>query len=137
MQSIVDKYIGAAIAERRSGPAVLNNVSQQEKTPTQRLSVLSELVDQSQDPLYIGDQLLSFFLPLHNRTPIRISYLFYHMSMTRAVYAKLRAEVLKIGDVALVFEVLKSVKYIQYVIKESSSIRTVNSDIKSSPPRGS
>ncbi|KAM0796832.1 hypothetical protein BDR22DRAFT_965809 [Usnea florida] len=106
---IFDKNIGLAIAERRAGPAVLNNVSQQEETLMERLSVLSELVDQSQDPLYIGDQLLGLFLPLHDGTRIGISYLSYQMSMTPAVYAKLRAEALKLGEVELVFEVLKSV----------------------------
>ena len=35
------------------------------------------------------------------------------------MFAKLRAEVLEMGDVALTFEVLKSMKYLQCVIKES------------------
>ena len=117
--SVFDKYIEPAMAERRAGPALLNKVSQREETPRKRLSVLHELVDLSQDPLFIRDQLISLFLPLHDATPVGISYLFLQMSMAPKVYAKLRAEVLEVGDVTLTFEVLKSMKYVQCVIKES------------------
>ena len=117
--SVFDKYIEPAMDEGRGGPAFSNNVSQREETPRKRLSVLHELINLSQDPLYIRDQLISLFMPLHDGTAIGISYLFFQMSMAPTVYAKLRAEVLEIGDVTLTFEVLKSMKYVQCVIKES------------------
>ena len=119
VSNVFDKYIGPAMAERRAGPTPLNHVFQREEAPIKRPSVLRELVDLSEDPLYIRDQLISLFLPLHNGTPIGISYLFSQMSMAPTIYAKLRAEVLELGDVALTFEVLKSMKYVQCVIKES------------------
>ena len=119
VSSVFDKYIGPAIAERRAGPALLNYVLQrEEEAPMKRLSVLHELVALSEDPLYIRDQLISLFLPFHDGTPIAISYLFSQISMAPTVYAKLRAEVLELGDVPLTFEVLKSMKYVQCVIKE-------------------
>ena len=119
VSSVFDRYIGPAMAERRAGPALPNHELQKEEAPMKRLSVLRELVDLSEDPLYIRDQLISLFLPLHDGTPIGIIDLFSQMSTAPTVFAKLRAEVLELGDVALTFEVLKSMKYVQCIIKES------------------
>ena len=120
VSSVFEKHIRPAIALRHANPALQNHVSQrQEGAPTKRQSVLHELVDQSDDPLYIRDQLISLFLPFHDGTPIALSYLFSQMSTAPTVYAKLRAEVLALGDVALTFAVLKTMKYVQCVIKES------------------
>lgn len=91
-------------------------------TAVDRQSVLSELTYQSKDRLYIRDQLLSVFLPLHNSGPIVISGLFFQVARAPGVFAKVRAEVLEMGDVTLTFEVLKSMKYLQCVIKESQSL---------------
>lgn len=119
VQSVFDKHIEPAIAERLESPVSLNAMSQQEETSTKVHSVLHELIDHSRDPHYIRDQLLSIFLPLHNASPIGIGDLFFQMSRAPGVFAKLRAEVMEFGEVALTFEVLKSMKYLQCVIKES------------------
>lgn len=115
-----DQYINVAMAKRLTTPTHVNGKLNQESRSTERLSVLSELANQSEDPLYVRDQLLSVFLPLHNSGPIVISDVFFQVARTPAVYAKLRAEVLQMGNVELTFEVLKSMKYLQCVLRESS-----------------
>ena len=119
VNSFFDRYIDLAITESLDLSVQVSDVSRQEETPKKRLSVLSELMDQSKDRLYIRDQLLSVFLPLHNSGPIVISNIFFQVARAPEVFAKLRAEVIEIGDVELTFEILKSLKYLQCVIKES------------------
>lgn len=113
-------YINLAMAKRLDTPTYVNEQLKQENNSDKRLSVLSELAKQSEDPLYVRDQLLSVFLPLHNSGPIVISDLFFQVARTPGVYTKLRAEVLEMGEVELTFEVLKSMKYLQCVIRESA-----------------
>ena len=119
VHELFDRHIDRAIIERLGSSGNMIDTSKQEETPKKRLSVLHELTKESQDPLYIRDQLLSVFLPLHNGTPIGISDLFFQVARTPEVFAKVRAEVLEMGDVELTFEALKSMKYLQCVIKES------------------
>ncbi len=105
-----DRYIEVAIS---------GQLGSSKPTAGEQVSVLSELTNQTQNPLYIRDQLLSLFLPLHNSGPIVISDFFFQVARRPEVFSKMRAEVLEMGDVTLTFEVLKSMKYLQCVIRES------------------
>ncbi len=119
IHKIFDHYIDLGINELPKSSVTIKDVSEPRKNSKKRHSMLHELTVQSQDRLFIRDQLLSVFLPLHNGSPIGISNLFFQIARRPEVFQKLRAEVIEMGDVALTFEVLKSMKYVQCVIKES------------------
>lgn len=82
-------------------------------------SLLQELVKETHDHKYIRDQLLSVFLPIHNASPIGISDLFFQLARHPEVWEGLRKESLDIGDQPLTFELLKSMKFLNSVIRES------------------
>ena len=107
-----DSYIEPAVAGHSKSSARVGGTN----TPP---SVLQELVGQTQDRHFIRDQLISLFLPAHNSSAISISGLVFQVARAPEVYAKLRAEVLELGDAELTFDVLQSMRYLQCVIKES------------------
>ncbi|KAL9004179.1 MAG: hypothetical protein Q9188_002994 [Gyalolechia gomerana] len=82
-------------------------------------SLVQELVKETHDRKYIRDQLLSVFLPIHNASPIAISDLFFQLARHPEVWERLRKESLDIGNQPLTFEVLKSMKFLNCVIRES------------------
>ncbi|KAL9604216.1 MAG: hypothetical protein Q9219_000614 [cf. Caloplaca sp. 3 TL-2023] len=87
--------------------------------PEHDFALVKELVEETKDRKYIRDQLLSVFLPIHNASPIAISDLFFQIARNPNVWERLRKESLDAGNQPLTFEVLKSMKYLNCVIRES------------------
>ena len=83
--------------------------------------LLQELVKESQDREFLRDQLVSIFLPTFQALPIGLIDIFFQVARAPRVWKKLRAEALELGDIQLTFEVPKSMRYLQCVLKESES----------------
>ena len=64
-------------------------------------------------------QILNVFLAGHESTAVALGSTFFHLARNHAVWDKLRSEVKTVGDTPLTFELLKNMRYLQYVISES------------------
>lgn len=84
------------------------------------LPLVRELVKETHDHKYIRDQLLSVFLPIHNASPIAISDVFFQLARHPGVWEELRKESLEVGNQPLTFELLKSMRFLNCVIRESA-----------------
>ena len=73
----------------------------------------------TQDRDDIRNQLLNVFLPAHDATAVVLTNVFFNLARHHGVWDKLRREILDIHSEQLTFERLKSLTYLQYVIKET------------------
>ena len=67
----------------------------------------------------IRDQLLNVFLPAHDAIAVALTNVFFNLARHPDVWGKLCQEILSIGSEKLTFERLKSLSYLQFVIKET------------------
>ena len=84
-----------------------------------RLVLARELARETQNPSDIRNQLLNTFLPAHDATSVALTNVFFNLARHPDVYARLRQEVLFIGDAEPTFERLKGLRYLQHVMNET------------------
>ncbi|KAL2043608.1 hypothetical protein N7G274_003915 [Stereocaulon virgatum] len=89
--------------------------------------MLHEFIKDTQDRKFLRDQLLNVFLPARDASSTGLSGLFFHLARNPRVWTKLRSEAPKI-DQPLTFDVLKSMKHLHCVFRESQ----VNLDLSNS-----
>jgi len=115
VHAFVDKHIDLAISlenERKDS-------GRDEYKPNHRYVLLHEMVKLTQDKLDLRSQILAVFMPSRDTTTFLVSNIFHALARNAKVWKKLREEVLAVGDQPLTFELLKSIKYLQWVINES------------------
>ena len=83
-------------------------------------SMLNELVKDTLDQRFIRDQLLNVFIPARDSSAIGVSDLFFQLARNPRVWRLLRSEALELNQ-PITFELLKSMKYLQCVLRESAS----------------
>lgn len=81
--------------------------------------MLPELVKISRDRDFLRDQLVSICLPAFQALPIGLADILFHIARSPRVWTTLRAEAIKLGSRQLSLETLKSMEYLQCVIRES------------------
>ena len=114
----VDKYIDKAIEhQQQEKQAQIDNQGTGEKS-TDRYILLNEMAKQTQDKEDLRSQILAVFMPGRDSTGYALSNVIHVLARRPDVYQKLRGEVLSVRDKPLTFEVLKSMKYTQWVINE-------------------
>lgn len=120
VHKIVDSYIDRAITD-----AKLNNASgktpfdeYREKSQFER-GILHEFVKEERDRYFLRNQLLNVFLPARDSASIGISDVFFNLARHPDVWARLREELKRWQDRPMCFEVLKEMKYLQAVMRES------------------
>ena len=121
IHAIIDGYIIRALEQRHLAdnamiPSTNDSLT---VTPGERpFSMLHELVKNTQDRRFLRDQLLNVFIPARDSSAIGLSDIFFNLARHPAVWRKLRSEVLEI-DQPLTFDLLKSMNYLQCVLRES------------------
>ena len=92
-----------------------------EKDQPQRYILAHELVRAHEHPDRIRAELLNIFLPAHEALGVALTNIFFNLARHPEVYAKLRDEILKAGNIngTWTFERLKGLKYLQQVINET------------------
>ncbi|KAH8799175.1 cytochrome P450 monooxygenase [Xylogone sp. PMI_703] len=104
----------------------LAQVEQYKKTGKQpvpeRTDLMWEVAQQVQEPELLHAQISGVWFPSTDTTSIFISNVFYALARNPSVYAKLREEVLLYGDVPLTFELLRKMKYLNWVLNETHRI---------------
>ena len=120
VHTVIDGYIKSALEQHLADNAKTPSSSRSTTTVSgqRSFSMLHELVKVTQDRRFLRDQLLNVFLPARDSSAIGLSDLFFNLARHPDVWRKLRSEVLEI-DQPLTFDLLKSMEYLQCVLKES------------------
>ena len=119
VNELFDNHIDLALANHKIYLIDPQDSSSDRPNPEKPFVMLRELVKNSQDRDFLRDQLVSIFLPAFQAFPIGLADIIFQVARAPRVWLKLRAEALELGDIQLTFEVLRSMGYLQCVIKES------------------
>lgn len=93
---------------------------QLEPVENRRYLLLNEMVKQTQDKLDLRSQILAVFMPSRDTTAFLVSNVFHVLARKPYIWAKLRKEIFSFEAQPLTFELLKSMRYLQWVINEST-----------------
>lgn len=115
----VHKFIENHIDNALEAERIRKQSGQSEKAEHHRYILLNEMVKQMQDKLDLRSQILAVFMPSRDTTAFLVSNVVHALARKPDSWSKLREEVLSLGSQSLTFEVLKSMKYLQWVINES------------------
>lgn len=86
---------------------------------SKRTDLLWDMARQHQDKELLRGQIIAVFIPSNDTTSILISNAFYALARNPRVWAKLHEEVAALGDAPLNFDVLRGVRYVNWVLNES------------------
>ena len=86
--------------------------------------LLRQMVQQSQDPMALRDQILNVFFPARDTSAIAISNVVFMLARHPKHWESLRAEVTNIGDQPLTFELIRSLKIPKAIINETLRLRS-------------
>jgi len=119
VNELFEKHIDMALANHKIYSKDPRSPSLDRPNTEKPFVMLRELVKKSQDRDFLRDQLVSIFLPAFQAFPIGLADIVFQIARAPRVWLKLRTEALELGDIQLTFEVLRSMEYLQCVIKES------------------
>ncbi|KAF7907517.1 uncharacterized protein EAF01_005103 [Botrytis porri] len=85
----------------------------------QRYSVAYELANLGQDRVEIRDELLGLFLPVHDAIATPLTNMSFNLARNFQAWTKLQTEILAIGSAELTPKLVKSLKYLNFVINET------------------
>jgi len=116
LNSFVEPFVERAIHES------LADIEHKEQIG-QKVNFTDSLSQFTKDRKVLRDQLVSTLLAGRDTTACTLSWLFYELAYHPDVYAKLREEVLNTLGLngTPTYEALKSMKYMQYCLNESTS----------------
>ncbi|KAK9355479.1 cytochrome P450 [Lipomyces doorenjongii] len=120
VHKFVDYYVNNALEAYRDGAAKIEEIT------GGRYIFLYALVEVTQDPKTLRDQLLNILLAGRDTTAGLLSWTFYLLARHTGVFQKLRDEVVEVfgeepnspGKHQINFETLKSATYLRYVLNE-------------------
>lgn len=115
VHAFVEKHIDKAL-ENEKRRQTRDSI---EDEPNQRYILLHEMIKQTQDKLDLRSQILAVFMPSRDTTAVLTANIFHALARHPAVWSRLREEVMAVGSQPITFELLKSIKYLQWVINES------------------
>jgi cytochrome P450 monooxygenase len=127
VHDFIDRQIDRAYkerAEKETGSDASNpGLSQNAVTKSERTDLLWTMVGNvPKDRERLRSEMLLLFVPNNDTTSIFISNVFWNLARFPHVYAKVREEVLAIGeDAPLTYETLRAMKYMEAVLNESKS----------------
>ncbi|TGO43945.1 hypothetical protein BCON_0695g00020 [Botryotinia convoluta] len=113
VHALIDRYVEMAINRQRLLEKTVEEVS-----PANYV-YLDELVKKTKDKTEFRNQMLNLFLPARDSTSSATGFIFFHLARHLGVWMKLREEDISIGDAPITFDLLKSMKYLKFVVNES------------------
>jgi cytochrome P450 monooxygenase len=105
-----DKYVDAAVERFHHAEG---------GTKAERYIFLNKMAKQTTDRTYLRNNLLAVFVAGHESTANLLTNCLFLTSRRPDVWKKLRQEVLDVQDKPITFELLKSLRYLHYVLNES------------------
>jgi len=131
VHEFIDRQVDRAYEERTN--TVKGGNANQEKSSfgvelkPERTDLLWSMVGNvPEDRERLRSEMLLLFVPNNDTTSIFISNVFWNLARYPDVYAKVREEVLSVGeDAPLTYETLRAMKYVDAVLNESRSLFVV------------
>ena len=117
VHEFVDGHIDKALQEQKSRKSA--DTGSITATESQRSDLLWDMAKNLKDKKALRSQILAVFIPSNDTTSIFISNIFYALARNPDVWAKLREEVTSLGSAPLTFELLRGMKYLNWVLNES------------------
>ena len=84
-----------------------------------RTDLLWDMAKQLPNKEALLGQIMAVFIPSNDTTSILISNAFYALARNPRIWLKLREEVTALADTSLNFELLRGMKYVNWVLNES------------------
>ncbi len=125
VHDFIDRQVDRAYQERaekdKGNDAAQKDSSFGVELKPERTDLLWSMVGNvPEDRERLRSEMLLLFVPNNDTTSIFISNVFWNLARFPDVYAKVREEVLSLGeDTRLTYEVLRSMKYLEGVLNES------------------
>lgn len=118
--TFIDKYVDRAILKTS------NKQRAQDSKDGDDYVLIEEMAKNCKDKTQLRHEILNVFLPARDTTGLAVGYLIYNLARHPEVTAKLRAEILAAvpSRTMITFDLLKSIRYLQYVLNESLRIRS-------------
>ena len=116
--AFADKYVKKALDFRSAWLKDMEKDSFK-KNSGERYVLLQELAKETDNPVELRSQIIHVFLAGHDSTATTVGNAIFYLCRHQETWHKLRAEVLAVGNSKLTFELLKTMQYLQYIIKES------------------
>ncbi|KAF7942364.1 hypothetical protein EAE99_000414 [Botrytis elliptica] len=113
VHAFIDRYVEMAIDRQRSSEKTFERIS------PARYVYLDELVEKTKDKAELRNQMLNLFLPAIDFISSATGFIFFYLARHLDVLMKLREEVISIDDAPITFDLLKSMKYLEFVVNES------------------
>ncbi|CZR52668.1 related to n-alkane-inducible cytochrome P450 [Phialocephala subalpina] len=85
----------------------------------ERTDLLWDMAKQLPDKLALRSQILAVFVPSNDTTSIHIANIFFALARHPHAWAKCREEILALRSAPLTFEVLRGLKYVNWVLNET------------------
>ncbi|KAE9373136.1 cytochrome P450 [Stipitochalara longipes BDJ] len=122
VHKFVDKHVRAALQHQGVLEKSDRHGSDGEKK--ERHVLLRQMVQETQDPLALRSQILNIFFPARDTSAIAISNVTFMLARHPKYWESLRAEVKSIGDQALTFDLIRSLKATKAIISETLRLRS-------------
>ena len=116
----VEKALARLKLQKGEKGTVKPQVTDNNQGETTRLRLVDEMAKETQDLFTLRSQVLAVFSPAHENSAVTLGNAFFHLARYPEMWAKLRAEILPSKDKPLTFELLKSYKYLDHVLREST-----------------
>ena len=126
IRAFTEGYVDKALALRQPVENKERGMLNNHESPS-RIVFLHELAQQLDNKTELRDQLLSVFTAGHESTAIVTSHVFFLLSRHPAVWRRLRKEVVLLNGREPIFEQLKSMNYLRWVINESKISYSIDS----------
>ena len=114
----IDRYIERALHSAHSFEEKMSSESEK----ADRYVLIDEMAKQTDDKLDLRSQILTVFMPGRDSTAHALSNVFHVLARRPDIYQKLRQEVLAHKDEYMTFELLKSMKYLQWILNEGTNL---------------
>ncbi|KAI9696877.1 MAG: hypothetical protein M1820_008031 [Bogoriella megaspora] len=114
VHAFCDAHVMKAVERMQSGKPATTNKG--------RLRLVDEMAKDTQDLLDLRHQILSVFSPGHDSTAVALGNTFFHLARHPETYQKLRDEILPTKDMPLTFDLVRSYKFLEFVLKETQRL---------------
>lgn len=118
VHDIIDSFIDEEVELQKSTPEGLKP----DTDTSYSYILLRELVKETDDKIFIRNQLMNVFFPARDSVGILAGNIIFMLARRPKIWNKVREETMAVGDQKLTFELLKSLKYTHAVINESMSL---------------
>ncbi|KAM7215549.1 Cytochrome P450 [Rhypophila decipiens] len=127
VNAFLDKRVNEALARREKslsnhdGPTSGDGVK-----PQHQLRLIDEMAKATQDRFTLRCQMQNVFTPAHDGGAITLSNAFFHLSRNPAAWTRLRAEILPTKNEQITYDLLKTYRYLNNVIRETHRVTPIS-----------